>query len=251
MGETEEVLSVKDVSKRFGEVVALQDVNIDLQRGEVLGLAGDNGAGKSTLIKVINGAIQPDNGTIQFNGEPVDLQNTREAKRLGIETTFQHLALSPNLTVTENVFLTREMVTGFGSFGLLQKRKMRQRTKELMEQLGIDVDPTTEAGNLSGGEQQLVAISRTMLTEPKTIIMDEPTSALSVEGADKVAGLISRMQEQDVSIIVISHNLEWLQDVGDRIVVLHHGHVAGDFEAGDITRDTLVDRMVRGQPSMA
>lgn len=251
MAESETVLSVQDVSKRFGEVVALKEANLKLYQGEVLGLAGDNGAGKSTLIKIINGALQPDEGFIRLDGEPVNFQNTRESKEMGIETTFQHLALAPNLTVTENIFLTRETVSGLGPFGILRKRKMRDRTNELMEQLGIDVDPTAEVRNLSGGEQQLVAIARTMLSDPKIIIMDEPTSALSVEGADKVTELIGRMQGQGVSIIVISHNLEWLQDVVDRIMVIHHGRVAGDFDAGDVTRDTLVDRMVRGQQSVA
>jgi len=251
MTEREQILSVENVDKRFGEVVALQNVNLDLHQGEILGLAGDNGAGKSTLIKIINGAIQPDGGTILFDGEPVDLQNTRDAKQLGIQTTFQHLALAPNLTVTENIFLTRESVTGWGPLGFLRKREMRNRTQELLDQLGIDVDPTAEVGNLSGGEQQLVAISRTMLTEPEVIIMDEPTSALSVEGADKVTALINRMQDQGVSIILISHNLEWIHDIVDRVVVLHHGEVAGAFESDEVTRDTLVERMVRGRPSTA
>jgi len=251
MSEPGKVLSVEDVSKRFGKVVALQNVSFSLNRGEVLGLAGDNGAGKSTLIKVINGALQPDGGTIRFDGDPVDFHNTRDAKRLGIQTTFQHLALAPNLTVAENIFLTREPVSGFGPFGVLRKRKMRKKTEELLDQLEIDVDTSAEVSNLSGGEQQLVAIARTMLTQPEVIIMDEPTSALSVEGADKVTALIKRMQKQGVSIILISHNLEWIQDIVDRLVILHHGHVAGDFDSEDVSRDMLVERMVRGRPTTA
>ncbi|MFB6297491.1 MAG: ATP-binding cassette domain-containing protein [Salinirussus sp.] len=248
-GRGEHIVEMENITKRFGEVVALDGATLRLRRNEVLALAGDNGAGKSTLIKCLAGAIQPDSGTIRVDGEEVEIDSPRESKRLGIETTFQDLAIAGNLTVTQNVFLGREEVTGpDGLFGVLDKGSMRQRARELLEELEIGVDVEENVANLSGGERQLVSISRTMLSEPEIIIMDEPTSALSVEGAERVLELIDRMQNRGISIILISHNLDQIRRAADRIHVLHQGTDAGILDGASATQDDIVKRMIAGSP---
>lgn len=243
------VVEMENITKTFGEVVALEDVTLRLRRNEVLALAGDNGAGKSTLIKCLAGALEPDSGTIRVDGEVVDIDSPRRAKDLGIETTFQDLAVAGNLTVTQNIFLGREMVTGPDTLlGILDKKAMRERARELLDDLEIRVDIDEKVENLSGGERQLVSISRTLLSDPKIVIMDEPTSALSVEGAERVLELIARMQSQGISIILISHNLDYVRRAADRIHVLHQGHSAGVIDGADAEQDDIVRRMVGGMP---
>lgn len=243
------VVEMDAITKTFGEVVALEDVTLELRRNEVLALAGDNGAGKSTLIKCLAGAHEPDSGTIRIDGEPVVLDSPRTAKRLGIETTFQDLAVAGNLTVTQNIFLGREAVSGPDTLlGVLDRRAMRDRARELLEELEIGVDVDEKVSNLSGGERQLVSISRTLLSDPEIVIMDEPTSALSVEGAERVLELIDRMQRQGISIILISHNLDYVRRAADRIQVLHQGRSAGVVDAENVEREDIVRRMVGGMP---
>ncbi|MFA9518567.1 ATP-binding cassette domain-containing protein [Halopenitus sp. H-Gu1] len=246
---TDHIVEMENISKRFGEVVALEDVTLRLRRNEVLALAGDNGAGKSTLIKCLAGAIRPDSGTIRIEGEEVHIESPRDAKRRGIETTFQDLAIAGNLTVAQNIFLGREQVTGPDSLlGILDKGSMRERARELLEDLNIDVDVDAKVSNLSGGERQLVSISRTLLSDPDIVIMDEPTSALSVEGADRVLELINQMQDQGISIILISHNLDYVRRAADRIQVLYHGHSAGVIDETNVDREDIVSRMIGGLP---
>lgn len=249
MPDDDVIVAMESITKTFGEVVALRDVDFQLRRGEIHGLAGDNGAGKSTLIKCLAGALTPDSGRILVDGLEVDIENPRVAKQLGIETTFQDLALAGNLTVTQNIFLGREQVNGpKGIFGILQKRQMRDRAAELLDDLDIGVSPDALVSDLSGGERQLVAISRTLLSDPEIIIMDEPTSALSVEGAERVLELIEQMQREGISIILISHNIEYMQRVADRIKVLHNGRDAGNLSSEEATRDKIIARMIGGHP---
>jgi ABC-type sugar transport system ATPase subunit len=178
------------------------------------------------------------------------MENPREAKQLGIETTFQELAIVNNLTVTENIFLGREDTIGSsGPLGILKRSRMRKESEELLTKLGIDIDPEQKAGNLSGGERQLVAISRTVLSDPHIVIMDEPTSALSVEGARQVLDLIGRMQDQGISILLISHNLDYLMEITDRIHVLHNGQDAGTIDTSSTSQKEITSRMISGLPS--
>ena len=248
--DVDHIVEMEGITKTYGEVVALSDVTFRLRRNEILALAGDNGAGKSTLIKCLAGAIKPDSGTIRVDGEVVEIANARASKDLGIETTFQDLAIAGNLTVTQNIFLGRESVSGpSGLFGVLNKPAMRKRARELLDDLEIHVEVDEKVSNLSGGERQLVSISRTLLSDPKIVIMDEPTSALSVEGADRVLDLIDRMQEQGISIILISHNLDYIRRAADRIHVLHQGKSAGIIDDDDeFDQDEIVKRMVGGMP---
>jgi ABC-type sugar transport system ATPase subunit len=243
MVDSDTIVSMEDLTKKFGSIVALENVDLHLRKGEILGLAGDNGAGKSTLIKCLSGAIQPDNGTIKIRGEEVTLQNPRQAQRYGVETTFQDLALVEELSVPQNIFLGRERKT---KFGRLKKSEMREKANDLLEQLDINISPESEIRELSGGEQQLVAISRTMLSNPDILIMDEPTSALSVEGAEKVLNLIERLRNEGVSIILITHNVEYMRRVTDRIQVLHTGSNVGTIDAEEVTREQVVNLMVGG-----
>ncbi len=244
------IVEMEEITKRFGEVVALEGVTLQLRRNEVLALAGDNGAGKSTLIKCLSGVHQPDDGRIRINGTAVTIDSPRKAKDLGIETTFQDLAVAGNLTVAQNIFLGREEVHGPDTlFGILDRRTMRRQAEELLAKLDIDVPVDATVSNLSGGERQLVSISRTLLSDPDIVIMDEPTSALSVEGADRVLELIDQMHQQGISIILISHNLDYVRQAADRIQVLHQGHSAGVIQKESVSRDDIVSRMVSGRPA--
>lgn len=246
----EYIVTLNGIRKSFGEVVALNGVDMQLRNGEILGLAGDNGAGKTTLIKCLAGVHSSDDGHITLRGEQVAIETPKEAKQFGIETTFQELAVVNNLTVTENIFLGREdTFRDAGFFGVLRRKNMQKKAEELLSNLGISVDPEAKTGNLSGGERQLVAISRTMLSDPDIVIMDEPTSALSVEGAKQVLDLIKRMKTRGISILLISHSLDYLMQVTDRIQVLHNGRSAGTFDTASVSQDLITTRMVSGAPS--
>jgi len=240
------LLSMEGISKRFGNITALEGIDLEVKEQEVLGLVGDNGAGKSTLISCISGALSPDSGSIWFDSEKVNLPNPRKAEELGIETTFQDLAICDNLSVAQNIFLGQELTFGPPFVGIRKKKAMRTRAAELLDELNIDIPVEATAGNLSGGEQQLVAVSRTMLSDPKMIIMDEPTSALSVEGADQVLSLIERMNDNGITILLVSHNLEYIQLVTDRIQVLHQGENAGVLMNDGVEKDDIVQRMIAG-----
>jgi|AntDeeMinimDraft_4_1070355.scaffolds.fasta_scaffold02168_5 ABC-type sugar transport system ATPase subunit len=242
-------VSMKDIEKRYGEIVALDGVDLTLRKGEILALVGDNGAGKSTLINCLAGVHSPTSGRIEVDGRKVTIDSPRESKQLGIETTFQDLALASNLTVAQNIFLGREEMKGPDLlFGLLDKQSMNERTRELLEDLNIDVEPDALVGDLSGGQRQLVAISRMLLTDPQVVVMDEPTSALSVEGADRVLDLIERLRDQGISVLLISHNLENVIQIADRVQVLYQGLDAGTVDGATTTRDEIVGRMVSGHP---
>lgn len=243
------IVSMENIGKTYGEIVALDGVDLELYEGEILALVGDNGAGKSTLIKCLAGVHSPTEGTIRVEGREVDIGNARESKDLGIETTFQDLALASNLTVAQNIFLGREETKGFDRlFSILDKSEMNSRAEELLEDLEIDVEPDAHVGDLSGGQRQLVAISRMLLTDPKIVIMDEPTSALSVEGAQRVLDLIEHLRDRGIAVLLISHNLEDVLQVADRIQVLYQGLDAGVVDGDTATRDEIVSRMVSGHP---
>ncbi|RQG96522.1 ATP-binding cassette domain-containing protein [Natrarchaeobius chitinivorans] len=248
MPDREVLITAEDITVTYGEVTALDGVDFRLNSQEIVGLVGDNGAGKSTLIKCLSGVTQPDSGEIRIKGEAANLSNPRDAKDKGIETAFQDLALADNMTVTQNIFLGREEVQHVGGIlPFLDKGKMKQRTEELLDRVNIDISPDEKVKNLSGGERQLVAISRTLLSDPDIVILDEPTSALSVEGAEQVIDLIEGLREQGISIILISHNFEIVKRVVDRMQILYQGTNAGVLPS-DAERDEIVSRMVAGQP---
>ena len=235
-----------DISKRFGGVVALDKVNLAINSGEVIGLVGDNGAGKSTLIKVLSGAHSPDRGEILFEGSPVHIRNPRSAKELGIETVYQDLALVDTLDVPGNIFLGREIIKfGFGPLRVLDKSRMAQRAKNILQSLGISLEAlNTEVGLLSGGQRQSVAVSRAVFTEPKLVILDEPTAALAVREVDHVLDLVHNLRTQHIGLIFISHVLQEVFAVADRIVVLRKGQKVADLVTEKTSMDAVINFMV-------
>ncbi len=242
------ILSVQGISKRFGGVQALSEVSFELAPGEVLALAGDNGAGKSTLIKCISGVHQPDEGKVLYKNEPVSMANPSEARRLGIETIYQDLALADNLDVGANVFLGREPTRRF--FGLLpaiDRNQMRAAAHDVLQTLEIEIPPgklTRPVRTLSGGQRQAVAIGRAIYWQAEILIMDEPTAALGVPEQRKVRELIERLKTQQVGVIFISHNLQDIFAVSDRILVLRRGRTVGERRIDHTDHDEIVKLMV-------
>lgn len=230
------VLSLRGISKNFGAVAALTDVDLDVSAGQVVAIVGDNGAGKSTLVKVLAGVHRPDKGTVTFADQLVSIDSPATAHALGIATVFQDLALCENLNVVENLFLGQEIRRG-----RLDEVKMETRSWELLRQLSAKI-PTVRipVASLSGGQRQTVAIARSLLGDPKIIILDEPTAALGVEQTAEVLNLIERLRERGLGVIMISHNMEDVRAVADRIVVLRLGRNNGTFNAADVTTETLV-----------
>jgi ABC-type sugar transport system ATPase subunit len=241
------VLTVNNVSKRFGGVHALNDVSLELFAGEVLALAGDNGAGKSTLIKIISGVLRPDEGTLWYNGAEAHFENPQQARAHGIETIYQDLALADNLDVGANVFLGREPVKHLLGFPFLDRKRMRTEAAEALRPLDIRIhrfDLPLRA--LSGGQRQAVAIGRAVHWKAKVLIMDEPTAALGVPEQRKVIALIKGLKQSGVGVIFISHNLVDIFAVSDRIVVLRRGIKAGERNMTETTPDEIVRLMVGG-----
>ena len=241
------VLTVNNVSKRFGGVHALNDVSLELFAGEVLALAGDNGAGKSTLIKIISGVHRPDEGTLWYNGAEAHFENPQQARAHGIETIYQDLALADNLDVGANVFLGREPVRHLLGFPFLDRKRMRTEAAEALRPLDIRIhrfDLPLRA--MSGGQRQAVAIGRAVHWKAKVLIMDEPTAALGVPEQRKVIALIKGLKQSGVGVIFISHNLVDIFAVSDRIVVLRRGIKAGERNITETTPDEIVRLMVGG-----
>jgi D-xylose transport system ATP-binding protein len=237
------LLALEAVSKRFGAVQALDDVDFEVSAGEVVGLVGDNGAGKSTLVKVISGIYSPDAGQFYADGEPVAVRGPADAAQLGIATVYQDLALADNLDVVANLFLgSEELSSGPGRLTWqLDETDMEHRSHELLEQLAVTIPSVrAEVGMLSGGQRQQVAVSRSLLGEPKIMLLDEPTAALGVAQTAQVLALIKRLRERGLGVVVISHNLADVFQVADRIVVLRLGRRAGTFKAGETTQDEVV-----------
>jgi D-xylose transport system ATP-binding protein len=237
------LLALQGVSKRFGPVQALQDVDFEVRPGEVVALVGDNGAGKSTLVKTISGIYSADTGTMSFEGRPVSISSPAEAARLGIATVYQDLALCDNLDVVANLFLGREeLSSGLGKLTRqLNEVDMEHQSHELLEQLAVTIpNVRSEVGNLSGGQRQQVAVARSLLGEPKVVLLDEPTAALGVAQTAQVLALIKRLRERGLGVVVISHNLADVFEVADRIFVLFLGRAGGTFEASDTTREDVV-----------
>jgi len=237
------LLELEGISKRFGPVHALDRVDFAVRAGEVVGLVGDNGAGKSTLVKTIAGIHSADEGTIKFEGQEVSISSPQDATELGIATVYQDLALCDNLDVVANLFLGRELVSpGPGVVSRqLDEVKMEQETGELLSNLAVTIPSLrSEVGTLSGGQRQQVAVARSLLGEPKVVMLDEPTAALGVPQTKQVLALIKRLRERELGVVVISHNLVDVFEVADRIFVLRLGRTAGDFEAKATTEEHVV-----------
>ena len=234
------LLALEGFSKSFGPVEALKDVAMEVRGGEVVGLVGDNGAGKSTLIKAIAGVQPADSGQASFQGQPVKLSTPQAATSLGIATVYQDLALCENLDVVANLFLGQEVSDG--GPGVLDETAMEQKTIELLDSLGVTTlrSVRTDVERLSGGQRQAIAIARSMLGEPKLVLLDEPTAALGIVQTKQIIDLIKRLKDGGLGVIVISQNLADVFAVADRVAVLRLGRMAGDFEIGKSSQEEIV-----------
>jgi len=256
MTEATAVVEMRNIKKTFAAVQALRGVDLTLHHNEVLGLVGDNAAGKSTLMKVLSGAYIPDEGEILIEGKKAHMTDPLDARRLGIEMVYQDLALANNLDVTGNVFLGREAVSiELGPFGVMDSRRMEQEAQRLLDRLKINI-PSVRllVERLSGGQRQAVAIARATAFDSKVIIMDEPTAALSVAAISQVLDLVRELKAQGASIIIISHRLEDIYSVSDRLVVMRQGRKVRDARVvGDIDefRERVVAYMIGARDDFA
>ncbi len=238
-------LELKNVSKSFGEVQALENINFQLGRNEIVGLLGDNGAGKSTLIKIITGYHQPTSGEIYFNGKKVDHLSVPKVRELGVETVYQERALAELQTLWRNIFLGRELCN---SLGFLDIQRMRDETHRLMTQsMGFTssaVSPDSHVGQYSGGEKQGVAIVRALFFDADIIVLDEPTMGLSLKETAILVNFVNSIKKAGKSAIFIDHNILHVYNVADRVVVIDRGKVAGEFLTKNIGLNELMDKMV-------
>jgi ABC-type sugar transport system ATPase subunit len=239
----EPVIKVRNVSRRFGHVVALRDANLIAEAGQVSALVGDNGAGKSTLIKILSGALQHDEGEILLDGNPVRFASPHQARDLGIETVYQDLALAPSLDVASNLFLGRELrcrgILGF--FGFLDDSAMHERAQREMENLRVGLASVRQPVlTLSGGQRQAIAVARATAWGRRVIIMDEPTAALGVRETDKVLRLIKRIKESGIAVIIVSHSLPEVFSVADRITILRLGRTVRQMTRAEADMSEVV-----------
>ena len=241
--ETPPLLRMRGITKRFPGVVALQGVSLSLRAGEVLALMGENGAGKSTLMKVLGGVQAPDEGEISIDGTPVVLQNVKASKAHGIALIHQELMLAPNLDISSNIFLGNEGVKG-GLLGPLKRSQMCARAAELIAQVGLAMPVTTPVSQLTAGQMQMVEIAKALSTQARIIIMDEPTSSLASAESEQLFRIIRQLKQRGIGIIYISHRMQEVMDLADRITVLRDGRYVGDLKREEASHDKVVAMMV-------
>ena len=243
MDEPTVLLRMENVSKSFPGVQALDNVSLEVRAGEILGLVGENGAGKSTLMKILSGVYQMDQGQIYLQGQLIHIHDPHHAQELGISIIYQEFNLMPNLTVMENIFIGREP----GPVAFVSYRKLQQQTQELLSRLGVSLAPTAVVRDLSVADQQMVEIAKALSMEVRVIIMDEPTSALSETEVHILFGVVRELKRNGIGVIFISHRLEEVRELCDRITVLRDGHNVGDLEAATATEENIIHLMV-GRP---
>lgn len=224
-------LELKNVSKYYGAIRALNSVSLCIEPGEVVGLMGDNGAGKSTLVKVIAGNFAPTSGSMLIAGKDVEFHKPIDAQKAGVEVVYQDLAICDNLSAASNVFLGREPTKSFGPLKIVDFAQMRVRSGELFARLKSETRPRDIVSNMSGGQRQAVAIARTLLTEAKIVLMDEPTAAISVRQVAEVLNLIKYLSDQGIAVILVSHRMPDVFQVADKIVVLRRGNLVASKQA--------------------
>lgn len=248
-GEAAPFLTARNLSKRFGALTALAGVDLDIRTGEVLALLGDNGAGKSTFVKVLAGAHAPSGGEIRIEDRLVSFGSPQDAAACGIATIFQELALSENLSIAENVFLGREIVTRVAGFPFLRRAEMKSRVAALLKELEAHIaDPDAPVGSLSGGQRQAVAICRALNLQARLVIMDEPTAALAVAETRKVLSLARRLAERGCAVVLISHNLVDVFEVADRMVVFRRGRKIAERRRAATTSEEIVSLITGAHP---
>ena len=245
--DTPPTLGLLGISKAFGSVQALTDVDFEVRSGEVMALVGDNGAGKSTLIKCVAGIHPYDSGEIHFDGEPVHIHGPKDAARLGIEVVYQDLALCDNLDVVQNMYLGREV---HDALQRLKEPAMEVKTAETLESLAVTTIRSIRqrVATLSGGQRQSVAVARAVMWNSRVVILDEPTAALGVAQTEQVLALVRRLAEQGLAVVIISHNLHDIFEVATRITVLRLGRNVGVYERATTTQDVVVHAITAGAP---
>ncbi len=244
------LIEMKNISKTFGAVKALQNVNFEVMPAEIVGLVGDNAAGKSTLMKILSGAYVADQGEIWMNGNKVHISNPVDSRNLGIEMLYQNFALAGNINIYQNIYLGRELTRNYlgGLLKILDKKTMADHSYELISRLKIDVHRVTKrVKELSGGQQQSVAIARVIAFDAQLIIMDEPTANLGIKEVGRLLDLIRRLKDQGISVIFISHRLDDIFSVGDRVIVLKRGKRIGMRKTKETTEKEVVRLIVGGE----
>ena len=235
------VLEARNISKYFGTITALEDVNLIVKEGECLGVVGDNGAGKTTLMKVLSGLYKPSAGSLYFNGNKEILDSPKDSQNLGLEMVYQDLALAGNLPIGENIFLGRETTKNFGFLRLLDYKKIKKLSESHLDKLKINVKSADQkVEELSGGQRQAIAIARATAFNSKIVIMDEPTAALAIKEVGKVLDLINNLKKIGVSVIIISHRMDDIFAVCDRVMAVFQGTNFAESELSETTRDEVI-----------
>jgi simple sugar transport system ATP-binding protein len=240
------IYRITGISKSFGHVEALKNVDMSIFRGEIIGLVGDNGAGKSTLIKILSGIYTPNSGTIEYEGVVRKIASYRDSQELGIATIYQDRALVDSVSIYRNIFMGNEIIK---PTGVLDKRKMRKEANRVLrESISIGImSPNQVVGDLSGGQKQAVAIARAIYFRARLLLLDEPTNALSVKESQQVMSFVKNLRVEGVSSIFVTHNLLHVYSIADRFTILSHGEKVGDFDKKDITIERLEKIIVTGR----
>ncbi|KPJ88440.1 MAG: hypothetical protein AMS17_05435 [Spirochaetes bacterium DG_61] len=243
---TTPLYSLKGISKSFGQVEALKGVDMEVFKGEIIGLVGDNGAGKSTLIKILSGIYAQNSGTIRCEGKPVRIGSYRDSQNLGIATIYQDRALVDSVSIYRNIFMGNEIIT---PLRFLDKKRMRQEADRVLnESISIGIkSPDQMVGDLSGGQKQAVAIARAIYFRARLLLLDEPTNALSVKESQQVMNFVKNLRTEGISSIFVTHNLLHVYTIADRFVILSHGEKVGDFRKEEITMEQLEKMIVTGK----
>ena len=242
------LVEMRDIIKRFGTIEVLRGVDFQVNRQEIVGLLGDNGAGKSTLIKILTGVYSLTSGDIYFEGNPVTINSPHEARTLGIETVYQDLALVPLMSIARNFWLGQEVTHRIGPFEVLDKPEMARQTRDALADIGIHIrNPNEPVGSLSGGERQSIAIGRAVYFGKKLLILDEPTSALSVGETRKVLDYTLAAKERGLSVIFITHNIGHVHQVADRFTIISPGQKVGDFYKDEVSELEVANMVMTGE----
>lgn len=242
----EPLLQLETLNVRFGAVEALVDFSCQIPCGEVAALFGDNGAGKTTLVKVVSGLLRPSSGKVVWDGKEEEISSPCKARELGIEMVYQDLAVCPDLSVSQNIFLGREAAR----FGWCRYDHMSRRSRGILAELGADIDPERTVGELSGGQRQAVAIARVLLSKPRLVLLDEPTAAISVRQVRELMKLIRRLREAKVAVLVISHRISEIFEICDHVMVLKHGQKAADCSAREISVSRISEIIAGAQEAV-
>jgi simple sugar transport system ATP-binding protein len=243
------IIEIKNISKSFGKVQALKDVSLTVNRGEIYSILGDNGAGKSTLIKILLGVYPPDKGELLYEGKPVQFSSPAEARAKGIQACYQEIALVGCMSAYRNFFLSTELTRGIWPFRLLDKRRMKKEFQHALNEIDIRLPPERLVSDFSGGERQSIAISRAIYFSVKVLILDEPTSALSIQRAEEVMDVMQKGREKGLTIIFITHNVRQVYKVADKLLILLRGEKVGEFPKSELTEEDVIELMTKGSKS--